>query len=198
MKPVLFLDLDGVLCDFLGGICQAHGRAGYLPTTWDFYRDEWGMAARDFWMPADDPDFWASLDWTPEGQAILAACEAAVGAEQVYILTSGRAAPAAAGKTVWVKRELGRDYLDRLIIAHHKQLCAGPGRVLVDDADHNVDAFEGAGGCAVLVPRAWNRLGAGDAVEAVRAGLDAARLLVGNEQVWPAPAPQDVVALTAD
>lgn len=48
-------------------------------------------------------------------------------------------------------------YAKRLFIGSAKHLVAGPGKVLVDDHDTNVDAFAGAGGLTVQPPRPWNR-----------------------------------------
>lgn len=152
----ILLDMDGVLVDFNGGFCELHGRDGFVPDRWDAY-SAWGMTDHDLWAPTLDPDWWATLDWTDEGLPLLKFCVDAAGEDNVYFLTSGRSAAAAAGKTAWIERELGREWLDNLLIGHCKHLCAGPGRLLVDDGDHNVDAFIEAGGLAALVPRPWNR-----------------------------------------
>lgn len=156
MMATVLLDLDGVLVDFVGGICRAHGRDGYTPQCWDFYRSEWEMADAEFWKPTMQPAFWSQLDWTPDGRRIFNRCVQAVGWHSVYLLTSGRSAAAAAGKTTWVEREVGRDWLDRLLIGHCKHLCAHSSHILVDDYDRNVKAFRAAGGRSVLVAQPWN------------------------------------------
>lgn len=42
-------------------------------------------------------------------------------------------------------------------VLSHKDLYAKPGQILIDDADHNVEAFRSADGEAILVPRPWNK-----------------------------------------
>lgn len=173
MTLTILLDLDGVLVDFTAGANAAHGRDGYVPTTWDFFTDDWGMTPDEFWKPTHDRAFWSALPWTDTGRDIMELCVDAVGEEQVYILTSGRGAGAAGGKAEWVHRELGWPWMNRLLIGHCKHLCAGPGRVLVDDADHNVEAFREYGGYAVLVPAPYNYMKASteNVVDWVRVGL---------------------------
>ena len=39
-----------------------------------------------------------------------------------------------------------------------KHFCARPDALLIDDSDHNVEAFLAHGGQAILVPRPWNPL----------------------------------------
>ena len=39
-----------------------------------------------------------------------------------------------------------------------KHFCARPDALLIDDGDHNVEAFRANGGQTILVPRPWNSL----------------------------------------
>jgi len=61
------------------------------------------------------------------------------------------------GKYEWVCRNAPR-LKGRLILADAKEAVAGPGKLLIDDRDENVDRWVWpGGGVASLVPRAWNR-----------------------------------------
>ena len=60
------------------------------------------------------------------------------------------------GKMMWIDRVMP-DMKGKVIITEHKHLLAAPGRVLYDDRDENIDAWERYGGIGRLVPRLWNR-----------------------------------------
>jgi len=173
MIDTVFLDMDGVLVDFVGGICRAHKRENPYRTTTarGYYQIEtllelpWDKFAR----PMKRPKFWEDLEWTSDGRRILESVERVVGEENVFLLTRATKTAALSGKARWVQRHMP-SYADRFITARHKNRLASPTTVLVDDCNENCDEFEARAGKAVLVPRAWNRgwPDAGGAVEAVR------------------------------
>lgn len=153
----VFLDMDGVLCDFTGAALKLHGKS--IPPSevrWNFHRQV-GLTDAEFWAPLG-PDFWASLPWTAEGKALLRRVEQHFGAENVALLTSPCATPGCIdGKCAWVRREMP-DYLDRLIVTPAKHFLASLGdSLLIDDRDENLGAFVMAGGVALTIPRPWNR-----------------------------------------
>jgi hypothetical protein len=159
MRKVCFLDLDGVLVDFVSGALALHGVT--LPRSevrWNFLTQIGFDGINDprFWSPMGH-DFWANLPWTAEGPLVLLAVERLYGADNVALMTSPCDTPGSVeGKLSWVCRELPA-YRRRLFVGPAKHLAAGPGKVLVDDHDANVDKFCAAGGSALLVPRPWNR-----------------------------------------
>jgi 5'(3')-deoxyribonucleotidase len=154
-----FLDLDGVIADFVGGACKAHKRpnpyAGPTPAK-EFDMDKiWGMTPEQFWAPMDY-HFWAQLARMPDAHEILLHVESAFGRENVCILTSPARDPqCSSAKHAWIAACLP-NYRRRFFIGSAKQFFARPDAVLVDDYDKNVDAFRDAGGQAILVPRPWN------------------------------------------
>lgn len=159
----VFLDMDGVLVDFVKGACDAHGRS-------DPYIHFHGHAAGEydlpkildvpidgFWEPMKPVEFWRDLPWTPDGIAILAATESAFFNDTIYLLTHAQPWPGSySGKAQWVA-EHAPEYNGRLIFTEHKRLLAAPDTLLIDDCDRQVDEFQAAGGRAILVPRGWNR-----------------------------------------
>lgn len=153
-QPVCYLDLDGVLVDFVAGALAIHG-ADIEPgqVRWDFWT-QLGMDESAFWAPMGF-DFWAGLGWTAEGKELLHGVEAIFG-EKVLLMTSGLLPGAVEGKATWIRRELP-EYTRRFFVGAAKHLTAGPGKVLLDDHDGNTDRFAAHGGRAVLVPRSWNR-----------------------------------------
>lgn len=155
-----FLDMDGVLCDFVLAACQLHGADD--PYKHDRNLGVWGfdkligVDTEAFWKPLGY-EFWSTLPWMHDAGYILRLVERTFGKENVCLLTSPcDTAGCVEGKREWVKQNMP-DYSRRLLIGSAKEFCAGPNRVLIDDYDHNVKVFRAAGGEAVLVPRKWNQ-----------------------------------------
>lgn len=159
MKPVVFFDLDGVLADFVGGALKAHGKE--LPpgeVQWDFCTQIGFSGVNDaaFWSPLGF-DFWAGLGVLPDGLCLLRAVERLVDPDRIAFLSSPCESPGCVdGKRAWVAAHFP-EYRRRLFLGSAKHLFAGPGKVLVDDHDANIDGFHEAGGQTVCPPRPWNR-----------------------------------------
>lgn len=185
MIDTVFVDLDGVLADFVGGICQAHGRDNpYQHTT---ARGHWTIQRlleipeEEFWSVVDY-NFWVGLQPTWDGYLILESAETTVGKDNTYLLTNaGAGIPGnMAGKTAWVQKHLP-DYSERLFTGIDKHRLASPNKALIDDSDRECHAWETAGGKPVLVPRYWNQDWAyvDHSVDFVRLHL---RVAAGREQ----------------
>lgn len=172
MRPC-FVDLDGVLVDFIGGACNKLGKPPldpYPPGLWEIWK-VLHMEEADFWTRIDDYFFWSSLPWMPDGYSILQAAEKAFGEEHVFLLSSPAYSPNCwSGKATWVKQQLPQ-YSRRLILTPAKHLLAATGGCLVDDSEKNVNTWHG--GTPILVPRPWNRhhAMAGNALEITRRNL---------------------------
>lgn len=156
MSKVLFLDLDGVLVDFVGGALRCHG-AHIEPRDirWNFDR-QLNIDPATFW-DAFGHNFWRDLDWTVEGRGLLALAESLFGKDNIVLLTSPCVTPGGVeGKVEWIKNNVP-EYRRRFFVGPPKHLVAGPGKLLLDDHDDNFNKFVEHGGSAVLLPRPWNR-----------------------------------------
>ncbi len=181
-KPICFLDMDGVLADFAGGLCRAHRRPWPYddPANFGVFEigDEiWKMSAREMWAPcAENPRFWEELDPTPDAGAIVEIAIEVFGADRIAILTAPSLdRECVPGKRRWVKSRF--PFLAKRIVfasKESKKFLAGDGRVLIDDRNENCDEFEDFGGDAILLPRPWNRRHAlaGDALGVLRKELE--------------------------
>jgi 5'(3')-deoxyribonucleotidase len=161
MKTKVFLDMDGVLVDFVSGACAAHGMPNPYKVDPIKSRGEWGIEAllgvspAMFWKPLGF-EFWANLDWMPDGREILKQVEFFVDIENICILTSPCDTPGCIdGKREWIKNNIP-EYRKQILVGAAKQFVAGPGKVLIDDYQNNTDKFIDHGGEAVLIPRIWN------------------------------------------
>ena len=167
MKTV-FLDLDGVLVDFLSGLHKALD-VPYSYENYIYEKGKWDMLA-DIKLDDDIPatfeqcndcctaSFWDNLEWMHDGRDILRAIMGTLGLEKVYLLTTPMPnLESASGKMMWVNGNLPI-YLKRtIIIQASKALLAQPDTLLIDDKNENIDDFIAAGGRGILVPRPWNR-----------------------------------------
>ncbi len=156
-RPVCYLDLDGVVCDFVGGALRLHGKElAPNEVEWDFCTQIGFNGVNDpaFWDGMGQ-SFWAGLEWTPEGPDLVKAIEAIFG-ENVALMTSPCLTPGGVeGKVEWVAKHMPA-YRRRLFVGPAKHLAAGPHKILVDDHDANCWKFREYGGAAVMVPRPWN------------------------------------------
>lgn len=165
----VFLDMDGVVADFMGGAMVLHGKpfpyddpANRGDHGWGFDQS-WGLPQAEFWAPMGY-SFWADLPKTREADAVVQLLSTAFGPNNVCFLTSPCHTPGCVeGKRDWVRRyypqlpilfSVASPDLDALppkqFLAHNKSL-------LIDDHTPNVWSFREAGGVAYLFPRPWNR-----------------------------------------
>ena len=159
---IVFLDMDGVLVDFVGGINKIFGmpkefpppKADGLPQ-WNWF-ENYGLTAKQV-NAVCDINFWANLEWMHDGKQILNAVKSRF--RDIYLFTTPMPNPGSGtGKILWVDKHLPR-YSKRTIITQApKSLLAGPDRLLIDDKDENVAEFVAAGGMGILTPRPWNGL----------------------------------------
>lgn len=174
-----FLDMDGVLSDFVGAACRVHELTCYdKPEHIGRFDMEkiWGMTLEQFWRPTNDWHFWAELEKTAEADTIVELATKTFGEKNIAILTSPSLDPSCVpAKRHWVKKYYPQ-FAKNMIFSYGKGMLADPGRVLIDDRDRNVEDFNAAGGFGVLVPRLWNvrhRL-ANDPMKSVLADLNVA------------------------
>jgi len=155
----IFVDLDGVLCDWVGGVLDLFGKN---ISTFDWPRGEYrvwkalGLKNEDeLWEPIDrhGSTFWATLDPYPWRDDLWEAAEAIGNA---CILSSPSYDPgSASGKTEWLQEWKGERFR-KYALTPAKTMFAGPDSVLIDDSDEKIKAFARAGGRGILFPREWN------------------------------------------
>jgi len=167
----VFLDMDGVLVDFLGGLHRAFG-VSYSIDTYPYEKGKWNML-EDINRPFSDGkspfevindsctiEFWRDLNWMYDGRELLTTIiNKFTHADDIYLLTTPMPNFGSwTGKALWVNKHIPV-FNERLIITQEpKKLFAGPDTLLIDDRSENVAEFVAAGGAAILVPRPWNEL----------------------------------------
>lgn len=160
----VFLDVDGVLADWAGGV-HKHLGIDYDYTQWPYKTGppgwDWHLeVGKSFQEISElcDTAFWSNLEWTHDGRDILRAILNKVEPEDVYLLTAPMPnMESATGKVMWVHKNLP-EYSERLIIttAPKAIFAQVPNSVLIDDFSRNVREWRRAGGSAITIPRPWN------------------------------------------
>ena len=153
--PTLYLDLDGVLADFVAGAARVHGRDPASVRRWNFFGD-WGLTPDKFWAPLDRV-FWATLPKTPECDDLVRVATDIFGVENIALVSSPcKNDGCDDGKRAWVATHLPQ-FEDALFLGRDKARLAHPAAVLLDDCDDNVSRFVARGGNAITMPRPWNK-----------------------------------------
>lgn len=153
----IYIDLDGVLSDFVGGVLNLFHKSldTWPPGEYRIWKAIGLKNDNEFWKEVDrlGHDFWASLEPYPWRDKLFDACEAIA---DTGILTSPSLDSASAsGKQEWIQNWKGREFRD-FGICPGKDLFAHAGAVLIDDSDKNCEDFTKAGGRSILFPRRWN------------------------------------------
>lgn len=152
---MIFLDMDGVLADFVGGVFKLHGRT-FDSTTYP--RGNWNVhEAIDVPEPmmwdrinALGAYFWSGLDeflWTRQLVHTVAAHPFRIATQPTLDRNC------IAGKSIWLERMALNSVA---IYGRDKHLLARPGRLLIDDSPVNCHLWQAAGGDALLFPQPWN------------------------------------------
>lgn len=150
----IFLDMDGVIVDFVRPALAAHGKT--LPMSevrWNF-PGQVGMTDKEFW-PKLGYDFWSSLPRTNEANALLGYLLGAHKDNLALLSSPCNTRGCRDGKHTWVINNVPQ-LKDRLILGSCKEMFAHYDSLLIDDHEKNVDKFRAYGGSAILVPRPWN------------------------------------------
>lgn len=153
----VFLDMDGLLVNFVGGALAAHHRPDATLTAGEWHiAKSLGLTEKEFWAPLQGIPFWAELQPMPDMSQILAIIHELFGLQRCYLLSTPCLDDACyTGKALWVEQHLP-DFQRRLILATQKFPLARPGALLIDDSDNNVRQWRLCGGDAILLPRLWN------------------------------------------
>lgn len=163
IKTVL-LDMDEVLCDFVGGALDVHcwskaelvakhrkGKWNIVPAL--------GLTEEEFWRPIllEGERFWSGLAPTPWMRTLINAIRQQ-GLNWYIVTTPSRDPHCIVGKQKWLREHLGDDGHSRLVTCSDKWLLARSDRVLVDDRDSSIHRFRAEGGWGVTFPNFNNSL----------------------------------------
>lgn len=167
--PTVYMDMDGVVCNFVDRALKVHGQA----TIHDRNHRAWAQVGKgqdvnlihylkttpeDFWHKIDsDPEFWLKLPPIWSGVELTKDL-IAEGYEVVFCTSPSHNPICWQDKVRWL-REVFYESLNEVIMIPHtvgKWRLARPGAILIDDTTEVVNKFRDHGGQSVLFPRWWN------------------------------------------
>jgi len=180
----VLLDLDGVLVNMVGGVCDRFGWTYPVSLTDSSQREErvdyavhkvFGVERDSIW-PLLGREFWANLEPLPWAFDVIKALEQRYG-ENICILTHPVETDGAIdGKRDWIRKHTPQ-FRYRQQIGTAKWFCGSPHHVLIDDHEKNCAEFREARGHSFLFPAPWNRRFQEDAGGAVEEWIRAMEVL---------------------
>ena len=155
----IYLDMDGVIVDFIGGVERVFGKPKEPPTCWNF--GKWyGLSERVMWnilQPAHDRnqirEFWTGLRMYPWATSLITELEQ-FNIKILLTTTPSKAPESSSGKMAWIDTHMYK-YSRSFIITPIKEALSKDG-ILIDDSESNVDKFRKEDGTAILFPQPWN------------------------------------------
>ena len=144
VKPLVYLDMDGVLADFFGEWAKLDGK--------DHYKDI-GNTEAALQMVREHPTFWIDLDVLPGAKQLIATVIKHYGEYRICSKQLEGDPRCRAGKIAWIKTHLADMPPKEIHIVDEKTPFAvdanGNPNILVDDYGKNVVAWKAAGGIAI-------------------------------------------------
>lgn len=154
-EPIIYLDMDGVCCDFNKDALTIHNRMDLYNNTHYSLSDLMGISDKEFWekISVYGENFWRGLEEYPWFKDLYNELSK-IG--NVYFLSAPTLdSNCVKGKLLWLQDHFGLNF-KRYIFTKHKYLLAKPDNFLVDDFEEQFRGFLDAGGNAVLFPQSWN------------------------------------------
>lgn len=166
-KTRIFIDIDGVLADWLGKACETCGiddndpvvrkllkDGSMLQDLKDYIKDEDEMWQK---IEKEGSDWWRDLELLPWAKKLYNEMDKL--GEVAFLTSNGNIAEhtnsaslAAKGKCGWVKKHFNTN---SLIIAHDKHFCANDKAILIDDSPDKIEKFIDWGGRGFLWPNQY-------------------------------------------
>ena len=140
--PRIYVDMDGVLCDFVLAAKRATGQ-------------NWvGLRSNQDWESIKNTkNFWANMPWTRDGKQLWSY----VKKFKPHILSafSPEDPNCKPGKMRWLRKEIGytQNFMINIVRRREKKKFAMNKRqpaILIDDYPKNVQQFKSAGGIGIL------------------------------------------------
>ena len=149
--PVVYLDMDGVIADFFGGVEKMFGVKHWKELTSKLSGGELKQEVID---RITGSDFFANLPKFPTADSLIELIKSATGGK-FSILTSpliGDHENSATQKKVWINKNIQRP--DEVIVSGRKEKWAkqkdGTPNILIDDRPINIERWQAKGGFGIL------------------------------------------------
>jgi hypothetical protein len=154
---VLFLDLDGVIRDWVRGVHDIFIDAPMVEyktygSVCKHICKALGISKSYFWELMNE-NFWVELKFYPWADDVIALLPY----DMTCILTSPTL-NSAGWNQQWIRENIPNYFNDKkYLIGPGKRYCAADDALLIDDCEQNVHDFVYDGGHAILFPQTWNK-----------------------------------------
>ena len=145
-KPIVYLDMDGVLADFFGKIAREHGVEYWR----EIHRQKIGID-----QIAQKPEFFSTLPPMPNAKPLMAGIIKL--ADNYSILSSpllSAVEQSSKEKSQWLSNRIHRHQPQAVVFDHEKYKYAmqpdGTPNILIDDWDTNIELWKANGGIGIL------------------------------------------------
>jgi len=145
-RPIVYIDMDGVLADMWGEVARHHGVKHWRKARKTHKRIE---------QVAKNPGFFRNLPALPNAAKLIRFVLKAVG--EYSILSSplqSRVDQSAEEKTDWLQHHLRKNAPTAIIYDHNKEKYAcqsdGTPNILIDDYETNIELWRARGGIGIL------------------------------------------------
>lgn len=160
---MIFLDMDGVLSDFCGGVGKMFGvnkeelYTGWLPHH-ENVASRLGVESGKVWARINsNPTFWSGLEPYPWVDELIEYLDKEAGQKLFICSSPGMLSEHAInGKVAWLKKYTGSRFRKNYFFTSEKWALAAPGRILVDDDTSKCKGFQACGGQVIQFPAKWN------------------------------------------
>jgi len=145
-KPIVYVDMDGVLADFFGEVAREHDVAYWR----EIHRKDLGID-----QIAQQPDFFAGLPVLPNAGKFM---KGVINLSKKYSILSSpllsNVEESSREKLEWLQRHL-KDHQPQSVIFDHEKYkfakqAGGTPNILIDDWDTNIKLWEANGGIGIL------------------------------------------------
>ena len=150
-QPVVYLDMDGVIADFFGGVEKMYGVKHWKELT---SVKTGGELKQEVIDRITGSDFFSTLPKFPSADGLIQLIKSATGGK-FSILTSpliGDHENSATQKKVWISKNIEKP--DEVIVSGRKEKWAkqkdGTPNILIDDRPVNIERWEAKGGYGIL------------------------------------------------
>ena len=166
-KPVVYIDMDGVLADFFGGVEKLYGVQHWKELSSDNKLD----LKQEVINKIQGTDFFATLPEFPTADQLIAMVKKFTGGS-FSILTSplrGDHEVSSKYKKLWISQHIenpAQTIITGRKESYAKDKASGTPNILIDDRPVNIERWQGAGGYGILYQA--NR----DSLNKVKKGLE--------------------------
>lgn len=147
MITKIYVDLDGVLCDF----DLQFSKLNEENLKFSEFIKKYSKTKAWRLIGKSGKKFWSEMPWMPEGKELWSFINKNFEKQNIEILTAGATHDInlVEGKKEWCLRELG-DYKVNVVRGVEKQNFANPETILIDDTERNILQFREKGGIGIL------------------------------------------------